>query len=845
VDVPIGAQITVTVYHDNGPSLWVNGAPVTLTPGAAFTSSAVYTAATIDQQVSLRVDDTGPSGPSNRFYAALRIAVRLVTRTPIDETLANVASRLCLRSGLAAPQFNVTALTGKTVAGFAIGQMSTTRQVLEILAAAHLFEAVESTGVLKFVLRGGASAVTIPYTSMGASLGDPVEPLPLSRRNDDEAPKQVILKFQNALDDYQDGSESSDRLVGYGTGVQVIEVPLVLPPAQAKALADVAIMDIAARALSMGPVALNRDHAGVEPTDIVTLTDVDGSTYRVRIVKVVESGGLRSVEVVLDDASILSSVAGTTSSGYTDSTSVAAPADTVLQLMDIAILRDADNNIGFYAAAKGSGGSYPGSRLYGGLDGITYTERNTFTESAVIGTCMTTLGNYSGANVFDWANTLTVDVGAGLLASDTRSNLLTLGTNAALVGNGEIIQFLTATLVSAGVYTLTGLLRGRRGTEWAMTGHLAVERFVLLQLTGLRRVENTTDEIGALRYYKAVTFGRALGTALAKTLTNGAVGLKPWAPVDLRRPSGAPDFTTFLLHLDGTNGSTTFTEALGATVTGGGNAQISTAQSKFGGASALLDGTGDYLTSATGAPFRFAGDFTLEGWFRPAANPAVDLLFEGRASGASATGFAVYRASGLLRMFTNNADQILGSTTMSLSNWHHVALTRQGTTMRLFLDGVLEGSTFTSSANFSDGLCFIGADSVGTNAFNGNVDEFRLSNGIAYYTSNFTPPAAAFPDPAGGAGDITITWSRRTRLATNFTTGTVPLGEALESYVVEVYSSNTFVTLKRTITTSVPSATYTAAQQVADFGATQATVWVKVYQLSALVGRGYALQGGV
>lgn len=592
--------------------------------GTTLTANAVLARSVISYKL------TG-SLPSSTTRA---VSLNVLTFTPGTELLSNVASRLCLRAGLTAPQFNVTALAAKNVTGFAIGQMSSTRQVLEILSGAYLFEAVESAGVLKFVLRGGASSATIPYAAMGASVSGPAEVLPLNRRNDDEAPKQAVIRYQNALDDYQDGSESSDRLVGYGTGVQVIEVPMVLTPTEAKALADVAIMDIAARSMSVGPIALNRDYAIVEPTDVITVTDVDGSTFRARVVKLTESGGLRTAEAVLDNASILSSVAGTTSTGYTDSTSIAAPADTVLQLMDIAILRDADNSVGFYAAAKGSTSAYPGSRLYGGLDGLSYTERDTFTESAVIGTCTTTLGNYSGANVFDWANALTVDVGTGVLASDTRDNLLTLGVNAALVGNNEIIQFLTATLVSAGVYTLTGLLRGRRGTEWAMTGHAAAERFVLLQLSGLRRVANTTDEIGALRYYKGVTFGRALSTATQKTLTNSAAGLKPWAPVDLR---GSRD----------------------------------------------------------------------------------------------------------------------------------------------------------ASAN------------------------------------------------------LTLTWSRRTRLATNFTSGTVPLGEATESYVIEVYSSSTFVTLKRTITSATPAAGYLASEQTTDFGATQSTVWVKVYQVSALVGRGYALQGSV
>ena len=72
------------------------------------------------------------------------------------------------------------------------------------------------------------------------------------------------------------------------------------------------------------------------------------------------------------------------------------------------------------------------------------------------------------------------------------------------------------------------------------------------------------------------------------------------------------------------------------------------------------------------------------------------------------------------------------------------------------------------------------------------------------------------------------------------------LGEASEAYEVEIYSSNTYVTVKRTITgLSSPTTTYTAAQQTTDFGSTQATIYFIVYQISATVGRGYEARGVV
>ncbi|MFH0934322.1 MAG: hypothetical protein V1879_03895 [Pseudomonadota bacterium] len=155
-------------------------------------------------------------------------------------------------------------------------------------------------------------------------------------------------------------------------------------------------------------------------------------------------------------------------------------------------------------------------------------------ESAVFGTCTSTLGDWTGSRVFDEQNSVTVNVGDGALASTTRDTVLnSLAVNAMLIGS-EMIQFKTATLVSAGVYTLTGLLRGGRGTEWAMTGHAASERCVLLRDAGLRRIVLQNNELGLSRYYKGVTLGRALSTATAKSFTDHAVGLKPFSPIFLR-----------------------------------------------------------------------------------------------------------------------------------------------------------------------------------------------------------------------------------------------------------------------------------------------------------------------
>lgn len=88
-------------------------------------------------------------------------------------------------------------------------------------------------------------------------------------------------------------------------------------------------------------------------------------------------------------------------------------------------------------------------------------------------------------------------------------------------------------------------------------------------------------------------------------------------------------------------------------------------------------------------------------------------------------------------------------------------------------------------------------------------------------------------------GDLTLTWKRRTRIGGDWRDAVdIPLSEESERYEVDILQG---VTLKRTITgLTSPAATYTATQQVTDFGAAQSSVSIKVYQLSAAVGRGYA-----
>jgi hypothetical protein len=201
-----------------------------------------------------------------------------------------------------------------------------------------------------------------------------------------------------------------------------------------------------------------------------------------------------------------------------------------------------------------------------------------------------------------------------------------------------------------------------------------------------------------------------------------------------------------LLHLNGTDGSTTFTDVIGNTWSGGGDAQIDTAQSQFGGASLLLDGTGDYIGGPSGSPFNFGtGDFTVECFVRMASLTGIQQVFAGSQNGD----VSIYMDGGVPAIGRRSVavDQT-GSSGVSVDTWTHVAWSRAAGTLRIFVAGTSVASAANGNGyDAGGGNVIVGCSTTGgAFPFNGWMDEIRITKGVGRYTSNFTPPSAAFPD---------------------------------------------------------------------------------------------------
>jgi hypothetical protein len=629
--VPTGG-VGSFVYDANRDMLWASRSSTNTITGSAVSTGTVYKTVsgltfspTILQPTSFAMFANG----TNIDGEVIKIIFDRLTpgTVPLSDVLTSISERT---TQLTASDIDVTGQTSVIVDGYTITRQSPARACIEQLQSAYFFDGVESDGKAKFVNRGGTSAVTIPTEDIAAyqAYGEIPDDIVITRAQEVELPKEVNVTYIAKSADYQTGAQQSRRLVGAAGQVTTVELPIVLTDDKARQISEISMYN-AWTSRTAYEFSTNLKYIKYEPTDIVTI-----GNKTIRLLEKEEQQGIIKWKGQAEEIEVYSQAVTGVTTSYIPQT-ITETVATDLMLLDIPMLRDSDDDAGFYATATGYRSGWNGAVLFkSNDDGASYTEVLSLTNGAGIGSATTVLGDFFGGNTFDEANTVTVSLLAGATLSSATELAVLNGGNAALIGD-EIIQYKTATLNGDGSYTISGLLRGRRGTEWAMSTHIAGDRFVALSSSTLRRVPATTAEIGLQRVYKGVSIGSSLSDTTAQTFTNAAEGLECYSPVQL----------------------------------GGGR---------------------------------------------------------------------------------------------------------------------------------------------------------------------------------DASGNITINWVRRTRIGGEWRDLVdVPLGESTESYEVEIWNS-TFTTLKRTIT-GITSATtsYSSANQVTDFGSNQATIYVRVYQLSANVGRGVKLQGTV
>ncbi len=222
--------------------------------------------------------------------------------------------------------------------------------------------------------------------------------------------------------------------------------------------------------------------------------------------------------------------------------------------------------------------------------------------------------------------------------------------------------------------------------------------------------------------------------------------------------------TDLLLPFDGANGATTTSDLSNSNhaVTFGGNSEISTAQSKFGASSLGLDGTDHIALPSTICDFGL-NDFTIEFWVRSSNWNHSDaggyysiVLYSNWGGGSPPAEYwlMTIQTNGTFKFWTRNIFNVTSTTALSTDTWHHIAFVRSSGVFTYYLNGVSDISVtqtydFNSSSYALTGMTrYIGSNGS-TYGVLGYIDDFRITKGLARYTSTFTPSTTANLTSAG------------------------------------------------------------------------------------------------
>ena len=468
--------------------------------------------------------------PSAYYWALSSIAS---TAVPLSTIVADI----CNSAGLDSSFINVTDLAGTNVRGYTRNAQMTARAALEPLASGFFFDAVESADKIVFKHRGSASVATIDYDDLGASSeSSQADRVITTITQDNELPIELNMQYTDPARDFQVGSQRSRRQVPKSQKIDTVQMPISWSGTEAKQAVEklhyTAWEDRTTYAFS-----LPAKHMRLEPTDVVMLP-VNGVSKRVRITKTVFDDVLKCEAVADYSANYVGeSIAADNPAGPQQ---ISVPGTTIMQILDIPILQDGDNDAGFYVAAMGTGSGWSGAVIYKSSDNVSFDEADSVTVESTMGSATTLLPS-GPTTIWDDGSTVTVRLIDGALTSTTDLGAMA-GINTIAIGapgRWEIVSFRTATLNADGTYTLSRLLRGRLGTEWAVGTHEIGDTVVLLEAGALIRIVPATSDIGVERYYKAISFGGDDADSIA--YTHRAVGLETHAPVHIagRRHSPA------------------------------------------------------------------------------------------------------------------------------------------------------------------------------------------------------------------------------------------------------------------------------------------------------------------
>lgn len=444
--------------------------------------------------------------------------------------LCNIIKDIIGRSGLDLANVHFTPYEhfNVVVPGYAALNNSTYRAAIEPLQAAYFFDIVESRGVIRCIARGQGEVIDVDPDYIGAyEKNSVVDLVKVDRGQELDLPRSVSVAYTNAGNDYQAGTVEVMRVCTESRNKVSISVPIAISNNHAMDIAEKTLVESWIGRTSY-QMQLPMKYAYLTPGHIIN-TAINGKSIRALVTKTTFGRpGIVKVEAIETGATVYMDTDSQIQEDVGGAPAPSASAIT-LRIFDTNLLVDnADPYRPFFAV---SGSPFYGATILRSNDGgVTYSEFTEAPRVSVLGVADTVLS--PGQSLY-WDETNTVDItilNGGRLSSAVELAVLN-GVNAAMLGT-EIIQFKTATLIDRNKYRLSGLLRGRRGTETEMGSHVQGEAFTLLSTNTTSQLPLNNGTLGVRQFFR---YGPSTVTAESDIYQNTSFihtgkALKPYAP---------------------------------------------------------------------------------------------------------------------------------------------------------------------------------------------------------------------------------------------------------------------------------------------------------------------------
>lgn len=467
-----------------------------------------------------------------------------------DVLLSDLVNELCLFAGLQVGEWDSSELAQIALYGYVQTGVKSVSAILEELRTIYFFDIVEGEKIYFRRRQRNGIVCAIPHEFLAAHDGDSTRPVDyrIKQQNPPQLPVEISITFRDPDKRFQQGIVYARRQGDSYFNKISVTTTTVLYKDQAQAIADRYLAEIWSEPETF-TFNLPLGYMPLEANDVINVELVQGQYELIKITKVaIGANGILEITGVNGAYSLIPlDLQGNLAPTEPEDPVFAEPI-TDLAILDIPLIRSTDTEMGLYAIASGNE-RWRSAALYGSVNSATgYQFAGNLLYSSKYGS-VAIATPVRTPEIIDRSTILRVKMQTVRMALYSVSiEEMLEGQNLILVGN-EVMAYQTANQVDADEYDLSTLLRGLKGTEWAVNTHVANERFVFLS-GYCQRVPLTRDRLGQTGYWKAPTPGQALDEVNAVTAAYTGVDLKPYSPVQLAAEKVGTDYLLTWIRRD-------------------------------------------------------------------------------------------------------------------------------------------------------------------------------------------------------------------------------------------------------------------------------------------------------